>query len=79
MFRSTFSTTTIASSTTIPIASTRPNMVSVLIENPSRGKKMNVPMSETGTVIRGMMVARKLWRNTNTTRLTRMKASISVR
>jgi len=30
--RSTFSTTTIASSTSRPMASTRPNMVSVLIE-----------------------------------------------
>ena len=32
MIRSTFSRTTIASSTTIPIASTMPNKVSVLIE-----------------------------------------------
>ena len=32
MMRSTFSSTTIASSTTMPIASTMPNSVSVLIE-----------------------------------------------
>ena len=32
MFRSTFSTTTMASSTTMPMASTRPNNVRVLIE-----------------------------------------------
>jgi len=32
MMRSTFSTTTIASSTRMPIASTMPNMVSTLIE-----------------------------------------------
>ncbi len=32
MLRSAFSTTTIASSTTMPIASTRPNSVRVLIE-----------------------------------------------
>ena len=32
MMRSTFSTTTIASSTTMPMASTSPNSVSVLIE-----------------------------------------------
>ncbi len=32
MLRSAFSTTTIASSTTMPIASTRPKSVSVLIE-----------------------------------------------
>ena len=62
----------------MPIASTRPNIVSVLIEKPSSGKKMNVPTSATGTVISGMIVARKLWRNTNTTILTRMNASISV-
>ena len=35
MMRSTFSTTTIASSTRMPIASTMPNMVSTLIEKPS--------------------------------------------
>ena len=35
MLRSTFSTTTIASSTTMPIASTMPNRVSMLIEKPS--------------------------------------------
>ena len=35
MLRSTFSTTTIASSTTMPIASTRPNSDSVLIEKPN--------------------------------------------
>ena len=34
MWRSTFSTTTIASSTTIPIANTMPNSVMVLMENP---------------------------------------------
>jgi hypothetical protein len=62
----------------MPMASTRPNIVSVLIEKPSSGKKMKVPISDTGTVSNGMMVARKLWRNTNTTRLTRMNASIRV-
>ena len=35
MCRSTFSTTTMASSTTIPIANTIPNKVMVLIEKPS--------------------------------------------
>ena len=35
MLRSTFSTTTIASSTTMPIASTRPNSVSMLSEKPN--------------------------------------------
>ena len=43
----TASTTTIASSTTMPIASTRPNIESVFTEKPSTGKKMNVPTRET--------------------------------
>ena len=38
MWCSTASTTTIASSTTRPMASTRPNSDSVLIEKPSSGK-----------------------------------------
>ena len=46
--RSTFSTTTIASSTTRPIASTSPNSVSVLIEKPSALITAKVPISETG-------------------------------
>ena len=49
-------TTTIASSTTRPTASTRPKSESVLIENPSR-KDDKVPTSETGTANRGMSVA----------------------
>ena len=36
MLRSTFSITTIASSTTMPMASTMPNSVSMLIEKPER-------------------------------------------
>ena len=36
MLRSTFSTTTMASSTTMPMASTSPNRLSALIEKPSR-------------------------------------------
>ena len=44
----TASTTTMASSTTMPMASTRPNIESVLTEKPSIGKKMNVPISDTG-------------------------------
>ena len=55
----TASTTTMASSTTMPMASTRPNIDSVFSEKPSSGKKMNVPTSETGTVSSGINVARK--------------------
>ena len=59
MWRSTASTTTMASSTTRPIASTRPNSDSVLMEKPNSGKKTNVPISETGTASSGISVARQ--------------------
>ena len=60
MCRSTFSSTTIASSTTMPIASTMPNSVRELIEKPSRYMPANVPTSDTGTATDGMTVARRL-------------------
>ena len=75
MWCSTASTTTIASSTTRPIASTRPKSDSVLIEKPSSGKNAKVPMSDTGTAISGMSVARQFCRNRNTTRMTSTIAS----
>src|SRR6185437_10278111 len=78
MMRSTFSITTMASSTTIPMASTRPNSVSRLMEKPSRRMPKNAPTMDTGTATNGMSVARQLWRNTNTTSVTRNSASTSV-
>ena len=57
---STFSTTTIASSTTVPIARTIPNKVSVLRLNPNTSITPNVPISDMGTAIAGMSVARQL-------------------
>jgi len=74
----TASTTTMASSTTIPMARTSPNMERVFTEKPRMGKKINVPMRDTGTVMRGMMVARRFWRKMKTTRVTRMIASMKV-
>ena len=74
----TASTTTMASSTTMPMASTRPNIERVLREKPSIGKKMKVPISETGMVIRGMMVARMFCRKMKTTKVTRISASTNV-
>ncbi len=59
MWCSTASTTTIASSTTRPIASTRPNSERALIENPSSGNIAKVPISDTGTAISGISVARQ--------------------
>src|SRR5207244_12683180 len=78
MMRSTFSITTIASSTTTPIASTRPNSVSRLIEKPSTCIPKKAPMTETGTATTGMRVARQLCRKTNTTNVTSSSASNSV-
>src|SRR3954454_17610752 len=56
---STFSTTTMASSTTIPIASTSPNNERLFNEKPSSANTANVPISDTGTAIMGMIVARQ--------------------
>src|SRR6185437_5223020 len=56
-----------ASSTTIPMASTKPNMVSVLMVKPNGIKKQNVPKIETGIANIGIKVERQVCRNTNTT------------
>src|SRR2546429_9261354 len=59
IWRCTPSTTAIASSTTNPIARTRPNIDSVLMEKPNSGNSANVPTSETGTASIGIRVARQ--------------------
>ena len=76
--RSTFSTTTIASSTSSPIDSTTPNSVSTLMEKPHSARMPNVPSSTTGTAIAGISVARQLCRKTNITITTSTIASNSV-
>ena len=48
MCRSTFSITTIASSTTMPVARTMPKSVSVLIEKPNSFTNANVPIERDG-------------------------------
>src|SRR5260370_17211403 len=58
--RSTFSTTTIASSTTIPTASTRPNSDSLLSEIPSAVRKLKVPSSDTSLTPTVMTLAPQL-------------------
>ena len=78
MFRATFSTTTIASSTTMPIASTIPNSDSVFREKPSADMTAKVPISETGIVTAGISVARKSCRKTSTVRMTSTAAMKSV-
>ena len=76
--RSTFSTTTIASSTSNPIASTRPNIDSVLIVKPKAAMTPNVPSSTTGTAMVGISVARRFCRNRYITRKTSATPSNSV-
>ena len=78
IMRSTFSTTTIASSTTIPIASTSPSSVMVFRENPKISMTPNVPTREIGTAIAGTSVALQLCSERNTTRITSNRASNSV-
>ena len=73
-----FSITTIASSTTMPVASTMPKSVSTLIEKSNSLMNANVPISDTGIVIAGMIVLRQFCRNRNITRMTRPIASTSV-
>ena len=78
MFRSTFSTTTMASSTTMPMASTRPNRDKLFNENPNSAIAANVPTSDTGTAMSGMMDARHVCRNSTTTNTTSRMASTNV-
>ena len=59
MWRWMFSSTTIASSTTRPIASTMPSSVRMLIVKPKIQRKKNAPISDTGMVTNGISVARK--------------------
>ena len=79
MYRVMFSITTMASSMTKPV-----EMVSAMSDRLSREKPhryiaANVPVSETGTAMPGMSVARQSRRKTNTTMITRMMEMISVR
>jgi hypothetical protein len=76
--RSTFSTTTIASSTTTPIASTRPNSERLLSVKPRPAITASVPISDTGTASIGISVARQSCRKISTTRNTSTTASKSV-
>ncbi len=78
MKRAMFSMTTIASSTTRPVASVMPKSVSVLIEKPSTFIRKNVPSSEIGIVSAGMSVVRQSCKNKKITTTTRMIATASV-
>ena len=75
---STFSITTIASSTTSPMAKTIAKSVNVFIVKSSTWKAASVPISETGTASKGMSVARQLCRKMNITSTTSANASKNV-
>ena len=78
IMRSTFSTTTMASSTTIPMASTSPNKVSMFSEKPNISMNPKVPIKEMGTATTGISVARQLCSERNTTMITSTNASNKV-
>ena len=67
-----------ASSTTMPMASTMPKSEMLLIENPKTVMAANVPMSETGIAISGIIAARQFCRKIRTTSTTSAIASKSV-
>ena len=73
-----FSSTTIESSTTRPIARTMASSVSVFTLKPNAYMNANAPTSETGMVTSGMMVARRLRRNRKITSATSTMASTIV-
>ena len=70
MMRVAFSTTTMASSTTMAMARMSPKRVRVLMVNPSSSMTANVPMSDTGMVRQGMSVALQFCRKRNITSIT---------
>ena len=78
MWWATPSTITIASSTTMPIASTMPNRVDRLTVKPSAAMAAKAPMIVTGTVVAGTSMARQSCRKTRITISTRTPASIRV-
>ena len=72
------STTTMASSTTIAMASTMAERVSKLILKPISFSTKNVAINATGIAIAGINVERKSCKKIYTTMNTRIKASIKV-
>ncbi len=78
-WRETFSSTTMASSTTNPVAMVRAMRERLLRLKPARYITASVPMRETGTATAGMRVAGPSRRKRNTTSTTRITASASVR
>ncbi len=67
-----------ASSTTMPMASTRPNSDRLFSEKPNSAMKKKVPISDTGIATIGMTAARQVCRNSTITSTTRRIASTMV-
>ena len=63
----------------MPIASTRPNILVMLMEKPRNGNRANVPTIATGTVSSGINVARQFCRKMKTTMITSRTAANRVR
>ncbi len=76
--RSTFSTMTIASSTTSPTESTIARSVRRLIVNPTTSMRKTAPTSETGIATTGMRTERNEPRNRKMTTMTMRSVSASV-
>ena len=79
MWRDTFSRTTMASSTTKPVATISAMSERLFRLNPSMYMAANVPISEIGIATAGMSVARAFLRKMYTTRITRATEMSSVR
>ncbi|MCY1535556.1 hypothetical protein D9M68_709680 [compost metagenome] len=77
--REMFSSTTMASSTTRPVAMISAISDRLFSEKPSRYMAAKVPTSDTGTASDGISAARQRPRKANTTRITRATAIIKVR
>ena len=78
MWRTMFSSMTMASSTTKPTDSVSASSVMLLIEKSNAYIAAQVPISEIGTASAGMMVAETERRNRKITRITRPIAIASV-
>ena len=78
MWRTMFSSMTMASSTTKPTDSVSASSVMLLMEKPKAYIAAQVPISDTGTASAGMMVAETLRRNRKITMMTRQTAIASV-
>ncbi|SPY73889.1 Uncharacterised protein [Providencia alcalifaciens] len=75
--REMFSKTTMASSTTKPVATVSAMSDRLLRLNPHKYIAVNVPISETGTAIAGISVARPERKKSSTTRITSAIAIIN--